>query len=178
MCTLGAAIGGAQSFMASTAQNSAYQDGVDRYYDNKERVGRSSIIKYNKLGIKASQEELVRSQKKEQLQSATNKAVARAVNTGSNAGIVAGRAATINQANVMIESYNVKGRIEQESKHALNAFGLNAQDIYMTGEYQIASAHPGSPPSGAGQFLSLLMGIGQGYLMTKGSGGSGGSSTA
>lgn len=167
MCTLGAAIGGAQGWMEGQAAISAYQDGVDRYYENKERVGRSSIIQYNKLGIRASQEELVRSQKKEQLQSATNKAVARAVNTGSNAGIVAGRAAAINQANVMIESYNVKGRIEQESKHALNAFGLNAQDIYMTGEYQIASAHPGSPPDGNMLSLGFLIGMGQGYLSDK-----------
>ena len=164
MCTMGAALGGAQGWMEGQAAISAYEDGVDRYYENKDRVGRSSIIKYNKLGIRASQEELVRSQKKEQLQSATNKAVARAVNTGSNAGIVAGRAAAINQANVMIESYNVKGRIEQESKHALNAFGLTAQDIYMTGEYQIADAHPGSPPSGAMLSLGFLIGMGQGYL--------------
>jgi len=178
MCTLGAAIGGAQSFMASSAQNSAYQDGVDRYYENKDRVGRSSIIKYNKLGIKASQEELVRSQKKENLQSSTNKAIARAVNTGSNAGIVAGRAATINQATAQVVSSKALGYIDQESQHALNAFGLAGQDIFMTGEYQIAAAHPGSPPSGAAQFLSVLMGIGQGYLMTKGSGGSDGGSTA
>jgi hypothetical protein len=164
MCNVGGFIGLGQGYLQAQAQLSAYDDGVDRYYENKERVGRSSIIKYNKLSIRASQEELARSQKKEQLQSATNKAVARAVNTGSNAGIVAGRAAAINQANVMIESYNVKGRIEQESKHALNAFGLTAQDIYMTGEYQIASAHPGSPPDGGMLGLSMGLSALAGYL--------------
>jgi len=167
MCTLGAAIGGAQGWMEGQAAISAYQDGVERYYDNFERVGRSSIIKYNKLGIRASQEELVRSQKKQNLQSSTNKATARAVNTGSNAGIVAGRAAAINQANIVTESSKVKGRIDQESEFALNAFGLAGQDIFMTGEYNIAAAHPGTPPDGNMLSLGFLIGMGQGYLSDK-----------
>ena len=164
MCSLGAAIGGAQGWMEGQAAISAYQDGVDRYYENKERVERSSIIKYNKLGIRASQEELVRSQKKQNLQSSTNKATARAVNTGSNAGIVAGRAAAINQANIATESSKVEGRIDQESEHALNAFGLAGQDIFMTGEYDIAAAHPGSPPDGAMLGFGMVLSAGQGFL--------------
>jgi hypothetical protein len=164
MCNVGGFIGLGQGYLQAQAQLSAYDDGVDRYYENKERVGRSSIIKYNKLGIRASQEELVRSQKKQNLQSSTNKATARAVNTGSNAGIVAGRAAAINQANIATESSKVEGRIDQESEHALNAFGLAGQDIFMTGEYQIASAHPGSPPDGGMLGLGMIFsGLG-GYL--------------
>ena len=164
MCTLGAAIGGAQGWMQGQAAISAYADGVDRYYDNKDRVERSSIIKYNKLGIRASQEELVRSQKKQNLQSSTNKATARAVNTGSNAGIVAGRAATINQATAQVVSSKALGYIDQESEHALNAFGLAGQDIFMTGEYQIASAHPGTPPDGGMLGLSMGLSALAGYL--------------
>ena len=162
MCNPGAVFGFGQSALGAMAETSAYGDAVERYYDNVERVGRSSIIKYNKLGIRASQEELVRSQRKEKLQSSSNKAIARAVNTGSNAGIVAGRAASINQANIVTESSKVKGRIDQESEHALMAFGLASQDIFMTGEYQIAAAHPGEPPSGSGQFANLLFTTGAG----------------
>jgi len=164
MCSLGAAIGAGQGWMQGQAAISAYEDGVDRYYENKERVERSSIIKYNKLGIRASQEELVRSQKKEKLQSSTNKAMARAANTGSSAGLMAGRAAAIGQANIVTESSKVKGRIDQESEFALNAFGLAGQDIFMTGEYDIAAAHPGSPPDGAMLGFGMVLSAGQGFL--------------
>lgn len=162
MCNPGAVFGFGQAALGAMAENSAYGDATERYYDNKERVGRSSIIKYNKLGIRASQEELVRSQKKENLQSSTNKAIARATNTGSSAGLMAGRAAVISQQSVQVESSKVLGRIDQESEHALMAFGLAGQDIFMTGEYDIAAAHPGSPPSGAGQAANLLFSMGMG----------------
>ena len=164
MCNLGGFIGLGQGYLQAQAQLSAYDDGVDRYYENKERVGRSSIIKYNKLGIRASQEELVRSQKTEKLQSSTNKAMARAANTGSSAGLMAGRALAINQQSVQVESSKVGGRIDQESTNALMAFGLAGQDIFMTGEYNIAAAHPGSPPDGGMLGLGMIFsGLG-GYL--------------
>ena len=164
MCNASAGVAAGQSILAIQAQNSAYQDAADFYLENAERVKRSVIGRYAKEGIKFTQESLARAQKRLEIDSAQDKAMATAINNNSASGLLAGQVLQDTELEIEKEGLEAMGRLDQEQINRVMAFGLTMQDIELWGEYSIADRWPGEAPDAGAQALGFGLSTLGGYL--------------
>ncbi len=163
MCSAGAGIGAVKGLAQVQAQNSAYENLSERYTENAVNVNRALGFEYANLGISFSQSQLARSQRKLEIDSAKNKAIAKARNSSLKAGLGASHAAAILENSYFAEASEAVGRVDQEMESAATAFGIQGQAMEIKGQQRIDALDPGDPPNAVAQGLTVLGSIWSGH---------------